>query len=215
MKRYALPLALLLVTLVGCRASGEKKGYVVLPGMYDPVAFEAYEPNPDFPDGQTLQTPPEGTVPVGWLPFPYGPGKEEAERAGRELVNPLRPTAANLARGARIFANTCYPCHGEKGEGDGPIVGRFPSPANLRADHAKEYPDGRIYHVISRGQGLMPSHALQVLPEDRWRVVLFVRQLQGKVQPIPDEPVTASTTPTKSPTATSAAAAPAAGGPRS
>ena len=56
--------------------------------------------------------------------------------------------------------------------------------AELASDHAtaaraKGYPDGRIVHVISRGQGIMPAHAAQVLPEDRWRVVLYVRALQG------------------------------------
>jgi hypothetical protein len=32
--------------------------------------------------------------------------------------------------------------------------------------------------VIARGQGIMPPHAAQVLPEDRWRVVLYLRELQ-------------------------------------
>ena len=32
--------------------------------------------------------------------------------------------------------------------------------------------------VYARGQGIMPSHAAQVLPEDRWRVVLHLRRLQ-------------------------------------
>jgi hypothetical protein len=40
------------------------------------------------------------------------------------------------------------------------------------------YPDGRIFHVITRGQGLMASYAVQVLPEDRWAVILHVRTIQ-------------------------------------
>ncbi len=40
------------------------------------------------------------------------------------------------------------------------------------------YPDGGFFHVITRGQGLMASYAVQVLPEDRWAVILHVRTIQ-------------------------------------
>jgi mono/diheme cytochrome c family protein len=72
----------------------------------------------------------------------------------------------------------CAVCHGPGGQGDGPIIGRFPNPPSLLAARAKGLPDGRVVHVIARGQGIMPSHAAQVLPEDRWRVVLHLRRLQ-------------------------------------
>lgn len=173
--------ALLLVTVVaiaGCRAQGEKPGFVVMPGMYFSVPYDAYDPNPVTRNGQTLLLPPEGTVPLTGAAFPYGPGPAEAERAGRELANPFEATATNRARGKQVFENVCAVCHGPGGAGDGPVVGRFPNPPSLTAAHAKGYPDGRIVHVISRGQGIMPSHAAQVLLEDRWRVVLYLRELQ-------------------------------------
>jgi mono/diheme cytochrome c family protein len=94
-------------------------------------------------------------------------------------VSPLDLTPANLARGKQVFENVCAVCHGAGGQGDGPIVGRFPNPPSLTAARAKGYGDGRIVHVISRGQGIMPPHAAQVLLEDRWRVVLHLRELQG------------------------------------
>ena len=37
--------------------------------------------------------------------------------------------------------------------------------------------------TLARGQGIMPSHAAQVLPDDRWRVVLYLRGLQGAQAP--------------------------------
>ncbi len=161
-----------------CRAQGEKPGFVVMPGMHHSVPYDAYDRNPLTASGQTLLPPPEGTVPLANAAFPYGPGPEEAERAGRELRNPLEPTAADLARGQQVFENVCAVCHGPGGQGDGPIIGRFPNPPSLLAARAKGLPDGRVVHVIARGQGIMPSHAAQVLPEDRWRVVLHLRRLQ-------------------------------------
>lgn len=178
MRRAVLCLAPVLA-LPACRAQGEKPGFVVMPGMQDSVPYDAYDRNPVTRTGTTLLVPPEGTVPLAGAAFAYGPGPEEAERAGRELTSPLEATPANLARGKQVFESVCAVCHGPAGQGDGPIIGRFPNPPSLTAARAKGYPDGRIVHVISRGQGIMPSHAAQVMPEDRWRVVLYVRQLQG------------------------------------
>lgn len=168
-----------LAALAGCRAQGEKPGFVVMPGMHFSVPYDAYDPNPVTHSGETLLLPPDGTVPLSGAAFPYGPEPAEAERAGRELANPLEATAANLGRGKQVFENVCIVCHGPGGAGDGPVIGRFPNPPSLTAAHARGYPDGRIVHVISRGQGIMPPHAAQVLIEDRWRLVLYLRELQG------------------------------------
>lgn len=163
----------------GCRAQGEKPGFVVLPGMQHSVPYDSYDPNPVTRTGQTLLLPPEGTVPLSGGAFPYGPGPLDAARAGRDLVSPLEPTPANLARGKQVFENVCAVCHGAGGQGDGPIIGRFPNPPSLTALRARALPDGHIVHIITRGQGIMPAHAAQVLPDDRWRAVLYLRQLQA------------------------------------
>ncbi len=167
-----------LVATAGCGAEGDRPGWKFLPGMMNSVPHDTFEANPVSESGGML-LPPEGTIPVTGVPFPYGNSEEEAIRAGVELINPLQATPEILARGQHRFESACFVCHGAGGEGDGPIIGRFPNPASLISDHAKSYPDGRIYHVITHGQGIMPSHALQVLPEERWAVVLYLRQLQG------------------------------------
>ena len=43
-------------------------------------------------------------------------------------------------------------------------------------------PDGRIFHVITRGSGMMPAYAGQISPDDRWKAVLYVRALQAGAQ---------------------------------
>jgi mono/diheme cytochrome c family protein len=171
------------LALVGCSAKKDRRGFVVLPGMVDSGVVHAYDRSPVTKTQPSLMLPPEGSVPAGVLPFLYGPGPDEAARAGRELRNPLGPTPANLERGKRVFETICYVCHGPKGEGDGPIIGRFPNPPSLMAAHARGLAEGQIFHIITRGQGIMPSHAVQVLPEDRWRVVLYLSQMQGTLPP--------------------------------
>lgn len=207
--RRAVLFVAAIAALASCRAQGEKPGFVVMPGMQYSVPYDAYDANPVTRTGQTLLLPPEGTVPTAGAAFPYGPGNAEAERAGRELVSPLEPAPADLARGKQVFENVCAVCHGPAGQGDGPIIGRFPNPPSLTAAKAKGYPDGRIVHVISRGQGIMPAHAAQVLLADRWRVVLYVRELQGGAQPAaPAATVSAGVAPGAGAAAAPAPAAP-------
>ncbi len=172
--------ALALLSGLGCKAAGEKPGLTFLPDMLKSVPYDTYDPNPVTGNGQTLRLPAEGTVAMGASGFAYGPGPEEARRAGAELENPLPASEDHLARGRQVYEAICIVCHGPKGEGDGPIIGRFPNPPNLLAERARSLPDGQIYHIISRGQAIMPSHAAQVLPPDRWRLVLYLRQLQDQ-----------------------------------
>lgn len=183
MIRFTVSALFLALALVACGADGEKTQRMLFPDMVASVPYDAYDPNPVTSSGQTLMVPPEGTVPVGYEPFSYGPGEEEALRAAAELVNPLEPAKETLARGNEIYETMCLVCHGAGGEGDGPIIGRFPNPPSLLAEHARSYSDGRIFHVISRGQGLMPSHAVQVRSEDRWKVIHYLRQLQASSLP--------------------------------
>ena len=39
-------------------------------------------------------------------------------------------------------------------------------------------PDGQIYDVISNGLRNMPSYGHQVMPADRWAIVIYLRALQ-------------------------------------
>jgi mono/diheme cytochrome c family protein len=121
-----------------------------------------------------------GVVVRGMPPFRYGDGPEEAQRAGRELVNPIAADDADaLASGAELFGSFCAPCHAGTGEGAGPVTrrGMLPPPSLLAA-RALAMPDGEIFHVLTRGQGNMASYAVQLSPEDRWAVILHVRSLQ-------------------------------------
>lgn len=147
--------------------------------QYSP-AYRSQTANSVLPNGMTAQPPVAGTVPRGFEPFHYGPDPMEAERAGRDLKNPFNATPENLARGQYIFANYCQVCHGATGGGDGPLVPKYPNPPSYQTEKSKALPDGNMFHVITMGRNNMPSHAAQVSPEDRWKVILYMRKLQGK-----------------------------------
>jgi cbb3-type cytochrome c oxidase subunit III len=158
-------------------------------------AYDSFAPNPNFADGATLRTPPAGTIPRGQMPLHYQPTLQDAVRAGQELQNPLKSDdAGRLARGTSVFTNYCQVCHGPLGLGNGPITrGGFPPPASLLADRAVQMKDGQMFHVLTYGQGNMPSFSTPQLlntaaplsSEDRWSVILYIRLLQGPYAPGP------------------------------
>lgn len=152
------------------------------PNMAHGPRYNAFAANPNFPDGGTLQAPPPGSIPRGFLPIHYSPTPQDALRAGEELEQPL-PTndPAALERGTAVFKNFCQECHGPAGKGDGPVALRgFPPPPPLPAEHALRMKDGQIFHVLTYGQGNMPAYASQLSRQDRWRVILYVRSLQQR-----------------------------------
>lgn len=156
-----------------------------LPEMVRTPRSNAFSANAEFPDGKTLQAPPAGTIPRGFLPLHFVPGPADAVRAGEILESPVRPEdAAAIARGATVFSNFCAPCHGGAGKGNGLVVQRgFPAPPALTAENARKMKDGQMFHVLSYGQKNMPAYSGQVSRGDRWKVIAFVRSLQKQAAP--------------------------------
>jgi len=154
-----------------------------MPNMaYGPRVAAQHE-DPLNPGRSVNRNPVPGTVPRGFTP--YRLAQEDTVAAMRELSNPLPRTADVLGRGQRVFLNTCVVCHGELGDGQGYIVPIYPMPPSLLSEKVRAWPDSRIFHIISRGQNLMPSYASQILPEDRWAAVHYVRALQRAAHPTP------------------------------
>ncbi|HXI25098.1 MAG TPA: cytochrome c [Pyrinomonadaceae bacterium] len=147
--------------------------------QYSP-AYRSQTTNPVLPNRMTEQPAVPGTIPRGFQPFHYGPDQAEADRAGRELKNPFTPTPENVTRGQYIFSNYCVACHGAGGAGDGPIIPKYPNPPAYQTEKSKTLPDGTMFHVVTMGRNNMPAHAAQVAPDDRWKVILYIRKLQGK-----------------------------------
>lgn len=176
-----------LMVVAGCGASGNHRSFEYMPDMARGPAYKAYAPNTVTHDGLTLQRPVSGTIPRGYTVFHYGPGEQEAERAGKELQDPYQPTAVTLDEGKALFETYCAVCHGAEGKGDGPISSKIPPPPSYRSDRLMTFAPGRLFHVITLGTGKMPSYASQLRADERWKIVTYVHTvLQGK----PDQPAT-------------------------
>lgn len=159
-------------------------------GMGAAVAAQAFDPSGVLKDGKVLQTPPPGTLSrSGAPPLGFLPGKAEAERAGRELVNPFHPNQASFNRGKLVFERVCATCHGSEGDNNGSMLvsrGAF-APTLLVAPVVRAMPDGHLFHVATfGGPAKMKGYGDVLSPADRWQVVLYIRELQkAAVAPAP------------------------------
>jgi cytochrome c553 len=157
------------------------RGYDFIPDMVYSRAYETFSDNPNFKDSSTMRIPVIGTIPRGFTPFRYTIDSASRAKAGNELVSPFRPTLEVLERGKLIFTTFCIDCHGAAGKGDGHLFtsGLYPlKPREISAAPTSKLKDGQIYHTITLGFGSMGAHGAQIKPDDRWKLVLYVRELQ-------------------------------------
>ena len=167
------------VTLIQAGSRNYSRPNLVWPiQMADDPAFGAYEPNPYLSAGMTMQLPPEGAIPRGYHLLRYDTTETSLARAGEDLKNPYTPGQEVLDRGKHVFETFCLICHGTAGAGDGPIIPKYPNPPSFRTEQSLNRKDGEMFVIISRGRRNMPSYASQVSWEDRWKVILYIRQLQ-------------------------------------
>jgi cytochrome c5 len=136
--------------------------------------LSAQEGSSIFANGEGMRPPVEGTIARGYMPYPY---KGEANPT-QVLSNPTIPTKPILDLGKRKFLTFCSPCHGNFGNGDSRLQGQFPSGPTLHSEKIINYPDGRIYHIITDGQNAMPSYARQITRDERWAIIDYIRVLQ-------------------------------------
>lgn len=171
--KYPLCHLLLIAAVVlstSCERGPKDTGFEIkaLTDMVRPVGYEAYSSNPVFANGMTMQLPVEGTVHRDEL-IPTNSSE-----------NPIPYTAEVLARGKDVFQNYCLVCHGPAGDGDGPIIPKFPNPPAFTSNRVMTLTPQQIFDVISNGKGNMPGHASQIYAKDRWSVIYYVEFLQGK-----------------------------------
>jgi mono/diheme cytochrome c family protein len=172
------------VLITSCKDK-RSTGWEYAPNMYEHLAYDPDQKNPNFADGKTAQVPPAGTIPVGFVRFDYPKGTAGYELAGAEVHSMLPQTQNNYAEGKVLYMHFCSPCHGETGQGDGLVVQHgYPPPPSYskgqssRGGAMKDLTDGKIYHTITYGNNAMGSYASQLSPEERWKVIMYVHHLQ-------------------------------------
>jgi mono/diheme cytochrome c family protein len=140
---------------------------------YQPLAESGF-----FSDHRSARPQVEGTVARGQLRIDQAryTGKIDGEDIDQF---PIPIAKADIERGQTRFNIYCTPCHGRVGDGNGMVVLRgFRQAASYYTDALEKAPVGHYFDVISNGFGAMPSYASRIQPDDRWRVIAYIRALQ-------------------------------------
>lgn len=200
---YIFTLVALAVFAISCTTDPNAPGVEYMPDMYRSPALEAYT---DYGTNETMDwtqerkdelgqkpvlsmKPPHGTV--AWtgnadnawmnIPYPLGNTVEEYERSAMEIVSPptIKMNKENIEKGREIYTRMCVHCHGETGKGDGTIAARGKiSGIPDYSTKLKDLPEGKMFHTLTHGKGLMGSHASQINQKERWQVIQWVKCLQ-------------------------------------
>jgi mono/diheme cytochrome c family protein len=157
----------IMLALAGCRQD-----------MHDQPKYIPLRASDFYPDKRSERPYPDGTVPAGEFqdksPFYTG-------TVGDTPIDyfPMAITAADMKRGQERFTIYCTPCHGATGNGNGMIVQRgYRQPPSFHIDRLRTSPPGHFFEVMTTGFGAMPDYAAQIAPQDRWRIVAYIRALQ-------------------------------------
>lgn len=156
-----------------------------MPDMYRSPSIETYvdygEVRGGLTDEKLINTsnarqPVAGTIPRGYMPYAYNNTAEDYELAGQNLKNPIAYSEDVVDDGKKLFGMFCVHCHGEKGQGDGTLVQRdkFP-PIPTKFAPGLDLSEGKMFHTITYGKGLMGSHSSQLNQEERWKLVHYIR----------------------------------------
>ncbi len=163
--------------LAGCNAKKNQTNIELIQNMMDQISIKSQ-------DGDPL-TPPDGTRPQGFEVYRF---KGDPLGAEASLQNPLagKVEVEILQLGRKNYEIYCSVCHGSTGSGDGPVAEKMGvRPPSLLTDKIRAFKDGRIYHIIVDGQGVMGSYAAQITdPRARWALVNYIRSLDKKARAV-------------------------------
>lgn len=147
---------------------------------------EFFNSNPYNPYRMNMRYPAENTVKRNnhhLLPYRISADSlgstSNLELASTTLKSPLDSTQnqALISEGQVLYSNFCKHCHGDGGQGDGPVAEFYPGVANISGGgRLADITEGHIFHVITHGKGLMWPHASQIDPVDRWKIARYIKE---------------------------------------
>lgn len=121
--------------------------------------------------------------------YQEGPRLPEPERSvpltGKAILldtmapNLIPADEVSLRRGELLYGIYCALCHGESGQGDGPLATYYEERPirSLTSSAVSAQFDGQLFQTISEGFSRMPPQAEALSPRERWDVINYLRTL--------------------------------------
>ena len=159
---------LIVLFILSCKRDGNLTKLQYAPDMAD---------SPTVKSQQEYLDPPEGSVSYNAVFYPKTAKESEAL-----LSSPFaqsRQKAKHLAQGEWLWKQFCITCHGKDAKGVGDIVDVYPRAPDLTLEQYKKRKDGFFFHRITFGNAVMPGYGYATEVDERWKIVLYLRKLQG------------------------------------
>jgi mono/diheme cytochrome c family protein len=168
---------LIFCSVISCSGPNTEKTKEFFPDMAETPAYEFFEKK-ETTFYYDRQKPENVTAQSSMNTHPLVKTESNADSAANSLVNPIESSRDNMNRGAYLYNEICSQCHGENGDGNGFLYQtnayNYP-PADLTEETVVAKKDGRLYHSISVGFGMMGPHQGIVNSKDRWHILLYLR----------------------------------------
>lgn len=115
----------------------------------------------------------------------YGERVSQADEytlATADLLNPLMLDEKIIEEGKKLYSSMCQHCHGEKGDGNGPMVtsGAYAGVPNYMEEARMKISNGQMFYSIYYGKGMMGAHRSLLNKREIWTLVHYVRSMQYK-----------------------------------
>lgn len=127
----------------------------------------------DFAEGDSTDTYENDAKAWNWNPL-----KMDIEATKDKETGEITRTNHTLANAKKLYGSNCMHCHGEKGDGNGPMMasGAFTGVPDYK--NVSNLSDGQIFYSIYYGKGAMGSHASQLNKKEIWSLVHYIRKFQ-------------------------------------
>lgn len=190
---FALTVALVVVIAGPRGGMSRNRPISIIPDMDKQMKLLPQKDDSFFADGRSSRLPVAGTIPRGaaYQDWPLYTGRVTGLTNFVDNI-PVPVTEQLMARGKQRFEINCLPCHGPQADGNG-ITKKYAMAvvANLHDKRIVLMPDGEIFNTITYGKGLMGAYGANIVPQDRWAVIAYLRALQraqlGVMEDVPAE----------------------------
>jgi mono/diheme cytochrome c family protein len=119
-------------------------------------------------------------APPGSIPLDeHGPAVRQPA-AGSLPLPAVDATEANIGRGAVYYGYYCLFCHGEEGDGEGPVGQSYLPKPVLRAERVAGMSEAELLEAMLLGTGHEPVVNRVVPPDSYAFLVLYIRDLIGR-----------------------------------
>lgn len=97
----------------------------------------------------------------------------------KTMKNPATNSATVLEAIRPVYRENCAQCHGDRGRGDGREAKSHSTlpPDFTEPGRIEKQEDGVLFYKISEGKRPMPAFNGRLTEEQRWELVLLVREL--------------------------------------